>query len=120
MLFGANRPTTLLSAESTHIVASIRESHLDLLRMLLFLNASAADTVRAVAFFEGQTLIFCSTVLCSMIFFLKYGIGFNSFKLGFEVTNGTTMRTAIGATTGVGEIVAIVLRLITGCAPVVV
>lgn len=52
-----------------------------------------------------------------MVFFLKHGISLDSLELGLEVTDGTTMRTAVRTTTGVGEIVAIVLRLVTGSAP---
>lgn len=52
-----------------------------------------------------------------MVFFFKHGIGLDSLELGLEVTDGTTMRTAVRTTTGVGEIVAIVLRLVTGSAP---
>ena len=93
-------------------------SHLDLLRMLLFLNTTTADTIRAISLLEAQMFVYPSIILlCSMVFFLKDRIGLNSLKLGLEVANGTTMRTAVGATTGIGEIVAIVLRLITRGAP---
>ena len=86
--------------------------------MLLFLNTTAADTVRAISLLEAQMLVYSGIILlCSMVFFLKDRIGLDSLKLGLEVANGTTMRTAVGTTTGVGEIVAIVLRLITGGAP---
>ena len=86
--------------------------------MLFFLNATTADTIRAISLLEAQMLVYPDIILlCSMVFFLKDRIGLNSLKLGLEVANGTTMRTAVGTTTGIGEIVAIVLRLITGGAP---
>ena len=86
--------------------------------MLLFLNTTTADTIRAISLLEAQTFVYPSIILlCSMVFFLKDRIGLDSLKLGLEVANGTTMRTAVGATTGIGEIVAIVLRLITRGAP---
>lgn len=86
--------------------------------MLLFLNATTANTVRAIPLLETQMLIELSVILvCPMIFFLEDGVCLDSLKLGLEVTNGTTMGTAVGTTTGVGEIVAIVLRLVTGSAP---
>lgn len=84
--------------------------------MLLFLNATTADTIRAISLFETQMLI-CPSSFRPMVFFLKDGIGFDSLELGLEVANGMTMRTAVGTTTGIGEVVAIVLRLVTRGAP---
>ena len=56
-------------------------------------------------------------VLCTMVFFLKDRIGFDSLELGLEVANSTTLRTAVGTTTGIGEIVSIILRFVTRGAP---
>ena len=86
--------------------------------MLLFLNTTTADTIRAIPLLEGQVLVYPGIILlCSMVFFLKDRIGLNSLKLGLKVANSTTMRTTVRTTTGIGEIVAIVLRLVTGGTP---
>lgn len=86
--------------------------------MFLFLNTTTTDTIRAISLFKAQMLVYPGIIrLCSMVFFLKDWIGLDSLKLGLEVANGTTMRTAVGTTTGIGEIVAIILRLIAGGAP---
>ena len=85
--------------------------------MLLFLNATTADTIRAISLLKAQTLVHNSVIFRTMVFFLKDGIGLDSLKFGLEVANGTTMRTAIRTTAGIGEVVAIVLRLVTGVTP---
>lgn len=85
--------------------------------MLLFLNATTADAIRAISLLETQVLIYPSIILCPMVFFLKDGIGLDSLELGLEVANGMTVRAAVGTTTGIGEVVTIVLRLVTGSAP---
>ena len=86
--------------------------------MLFFLNAPTADTISAVSLLKSQMLIHLSLILRSMVFFFKNWIGLDCLELGLEVTNGTAMRTAVGATTGVCEVVAIVLRFIPRSAPV--
>ena len=85
--------------------------------MFFFLNAATADATSAISLFELQTVIHPGLIFGTMIFFLEYGIGFNSLKFGLEVANGVTMSTAVGATTGIGEVVAIVLRLVTRGTP---
>lgn len=62
-------------------------------------------------------LIYLS-ILRPMVFFLEDGICLDSLEFGLEVADSMTMRTAVGPTTGIGEVVAIVLRLVTGGAPV--
>ena len=52
-----------------------------------------------------------------MQLFLKDGNRLDSLEFGLEVANGVTMRAAVGTTTGVGEAVTIILRLVTGGAP---
>ena len=52
-----------------------------------------------------------------MICLLKDGIGFDSFEFGLEIANGVAVRAAVGTTTGIGEVVAIVLRFVTRSAP---
>ena len=93
------------------------KSHLDLPRMFFFLNAATADATSAISLLEVQMFIHPGLIFGTMVFFLKYGIGFNSLELGLEVANGMTMSTAVGTTTGIGEIVAIILRLVTRGAP---
>lgn len=86
--------------------------------MLLFLNATTADAVRAISLLETQMLIYTSILLSrSVVFFLKDGIGLDSLEFGLEIANGMTMRAAIGTTTRIGEVVAIVLRLVPRGAP---
>lgn len=122
VLFEANRgrhccpPTRQIPVLSPAV--SHHESHLDLLRMLFFLNTTTADAIRAISFLETQMLIYPVIILCAMVLFFKDGIGLDSLELGLEVANGMTMRTAVGTTTGVGEAIAIVLRLISRGAPV--
>lgn len=97
---------------------SHHEHHLDLLRVLLFLNAATADAIGAISFLKPQMLIYTSIIPSGpVVFFFKDGIGLDGLEFGLEVANGMTMRTAIGATTRVGEVVAIVLRLVTRGAP---
>ena len=85
--------------------------------MFFFLDAATADATSAISLLEVQMVIHPGLIFGTMIFFLKYGIGFNSLKLGLEVANGVTMSTAVGTTTGIGEVVAIVLRLVTRGTP---
>ena len=54
---------------------------------------------------------------CAMVLLLEDRIRLDSLELGLEITNGVTMRAAIGTTTGVGEVVAIILGLVTRSAP---
>ena len=48
---------------------------------------------------------------------LEDRIGLESFEFGLEAVQSVAVGAAVGATTGVGEVVAIVLRLVTGSAP---
>lgn len=52
-----------------------------------------------------------------MVLLLKNRIRLDSLELGLEITNGVTMRATIGTTTGIGEVVAIILGLVTRSAP---
>lgn len=54
-----------------------------------------------------------------MIFFFKDGIRLDSFEFGLKIADGVTVRAAIGMTSSVGEVVAIILGLVTRSAPVV-
>ena len=53
----------------------------------------------------------------AMVLLLENRIRFDSLKLGLEVTDSVTVRAAIGTTTGIGEVVAIILGLVTRSAP---
>ena len=56
-------------------------------------------------------------VFSAMVFLLEDGIGFDSLELGLEITNGVAVGAAVGATTGVGEVVTIILGLVSRSAP---
>ena len=53
-----------------------------------------------------------------MIGLFENGIGFDGFELGLEASETAgTEGAAVGATTGVGEVVAVVLGFVTGFTP---
>ena len=54
---------------------------------------------------------------CAMELFLEDRIRLDSLEFGLEIADGVTMRAAIRTTTGVGEVVAIILGLVTRSAP---
>ncbi len=62
-------------------------------------------------------LIHSGVVLGAMDVFLEDWIGLNGFKLGLEAVDGVAVGAAIGATTSVGEIVAIVLGFVPRSSP---
>ncbi len=123
VLFGANRCHHFANRQvdrfwcSGPLCVFYCESRLDLLRMLLFFNAATADAVHTIPLLETQMLIYASIILCSMVFLLEDGISLDGLKLGFEVANGTAMGAAVGTTAGIGEVVAIIFRLVTGSPP---
>lgn len=53
----------------------------------------------------------------AMVLLLEDRIRLDGLELGLEITDGVTMRAAIGTTTGIGEVVAIILGLVTRSAP---
>jgi hypothetical protein len=57
--------------------------------------------------------------LSTMIFFLEDRVSIGSLEFGLEVTDGMAVGAAVGATTGVGEVVAIVLGLVSRSAPTI-
>lgn len=85
--------------------------------MLFFLDTGSADAVRALAFLEGQRILFVNT-FDSMKLFFEDRIRLDCLKFGLKVANGMTVRATIGSTTGVGEIIAVILGLIAWGAPV--
>lgn len=92
------------------------ENRLGLLEILL-LYASRADAIGALPLLECQMVVHCGVVLGPMNVFFKHWISLDSFKFGLEVVDGMTMGAAVGAATGVGKVVAIVLRLVAWGAP---
>ena len=54
---------------------------------------------------------------CAMVFLLEDRIRLDSLELGLEIADGVTMGAAVGTTTGIGEVVAIILGLVTRSAP---
>lgn len=93
-----------------------RESHLGLLEILL-LYASRANAIGALPLFKCQMVIHGGIVFGPMNVFFEDRIRLDGFKFGLEAVDGMTMRAAIRATTGVGEIVAIILRLVAWSTP---
>ncbi len=52
-----------------------------------------------------------------MVLFLEDRIRLDSLELSLKIADSVTMRAAIGTTTGVYEVVAIILGLVTRSAP---
>lgn len=92
------------------------ESHSGFLQ-ILFLDTSSAYTISALPFLECQILIHVRVVFGSMDIFLEDWIGLDSFEFGLEAVDGVTVGAAVGATTSVGKVVAIILRLVTRSSP---
>jgi len=90
--------------------------HLDLLGYFLLFNAGTASAIEAVRFVEAHGLIF-HVSLSSMIFLFKDHIRLDGLELGLEVADGMAMGAAIGATTSIGEGVAIVVLFFAWTAP---
>ena len=55
--------------------------------------------------------------LSSVNILFKHRICVKSFELGLEAIEGVTVGTAVGATTSIGEIVAIILGLVARGSP---
>jgi len=64
--------------------------------------------------------IYVGVVLGSVDVFLEDWIGLDGFKLGLEAVDGVAVGATIGATTSIGEVVAIVLGLVTRSPPRVI
>lgn len=63
-------------------------------------------------------LIYGAIVLDStMVFLLEDRVRLGRLEFSLEVANSSAVRAAIGATTGIGEVVTIVVGLVAGCAP---
>ena len=86
-----------------------------LLHVLLLVDTRSAVAVRALGLFEIDRI----TILDrrSMKLFLENGISFDSFELALEIAD---VRATIGATTGVGKAISVILHLVSGTAPDVI
>ena len=96
------------------ISVSARGRPSELLGLILLINASAADTIGTLQFIESQVLFHNWS---AMHLFLKHRILLNGLELGLEVAKGVSMRAAIRATTGIGELEIVVVLLFARTAP---
>lgn len=92
------------------------ERHLGLLHVLLF-NADSASAVSTLAFLKPQMLVRFSILFRPVNILLEHRIGLKGLELGFEAVEGVAVSAAVGATTGVGEVVTIILGLIARSTP---
>lgn len=91
------------------------ERDLNLLCIILFLCTCSASTVRSLRLLQADMLVVRAAVKRPMDLFLEYWIFFNAFEFSLEISNW--LRKAVGATTGFGEVVPIILHLFTGASP---
>ena len=92
------------------------EGHLGLLHIVL-LHASSADAVSTLSFLKAQMLIRLYIIFGPMNVLLKDRIGLESFEFGLKAVESVAMSAAVGATTGVGEVITIVLGFVTRSSP---
>lgn len=85
--------------------------------MFLLFNACAASAVSTLGFLQAHVLVLHILILGSVEVFLEHGIRLYGFELGLEIGDVMAMGAAIGSTTGIGEIVTIVLALIARVTP---
>lgn len=90
--------------------------HLDLLGYFLLFNAGTAGAIEAVRFVKAHGLIFHFS-LGSVIFLFEDYIRLDGLEFGLEVADGMAMGAAVGATTSVGEGVAIIVLFFARTAP---
>ena len=87
--------------------------------MFLLLNTSPAATLGTILLLQCKHVFRIHLAgLRSMKLLFEDRIGLDRLKLGLEITNVVTVGgAAVGATTGVGEIVAVVLGFFAGMTP---
>ena len=85
-----------------------------LLGKLLIFSGGSTDAVRALALLVGQVF---HVLLGRSVFLFEDGVRLDMLELGLEAIDIVTVGAAIGTTSRVGELVAIVLRLGTRRAP---
>lgn len=79
--------------------------------MLILFHTGHAGAISALCLFQSHMLLFHVLRLSPVIVFFKHRLGFNGLELGLEIGDVMAMGATIGATTGIGELVAIVLAL---------
>ena len=96
--------------------AKLYRHHKDqlLLGQLIFFHGSSANAVCALALLVSQVL---HVLLVWTVFLFEDGVGFDMLELGFEAVDVMAVGAAVGTTSGVGELVSVVLRLGSGKAP---
>ena len=88
-----------------------------LLGSFLFLDTSRANAISTLSLFKATHMSFIILLNLRAILLLEDRISFDGFEFGFEIGDVVAMRAGIGATTRIGEIVAVVLGLVTRGAP---
>lgn len=86
--------------------------------MLLLFHAGHAGAIGALSLFQSHMLLFHILRLSSMIVFFKHGLGFDGLELSLEIGDVVAVGAAIRATTGIGELIAIVLALLSWRSPI--
>ena len=86
--------------------------------MLLFLNASATGALGRLLLVQLRVIVHLVEIGGSAVkLLLEDGLGVRGFEFGLEITNGMAVSAAVGATASVGEVVTIVLHLVSRAAP---
>ena len=92
--------------------------HLNLLDVILLLDASSAGALSRLFFLESKLFGILAIGRSSVIGFFKDRIGLDGLKLGLEARKtSSTEGAAVGAATGVGKVVSVVLGFVAGLAP---
>ena len=85
--------------------------------MLFLLNAATASAIGTLLLVQAWHVVVLGAASGSMIFFFEDRIRLDGFKFGLEVADSIAMGAAVGATTGVGKVIAIVLSFFAITAP---
>ena len=85
--------------------------------MLFLVDTGTAGAIGRLCLLQTDVIILHVRLVGSVEFFLEHGLRLDGFEFGLEIRDGMTMRAAIGATTGIGEVVAIILPLLARGAP---
>lgn len=87
--------------------------------MLLFFNASTTGAPGRLLLMQLRVIVRLVHIGGSAVnLLLEDRLGIGGFEFGLEITDGMAMGAAVGATAGIGEVVAIILHLIARAAPV--
>lgn len=85
--------------------------------MFPVIHAHTASAVSTLGFRQAPVLCLQFLTGHSMEVLLEHGLRLHGFEFGLEIGDCMAMGATIGTTTGVGELVAIVLALFAGGAP---